>query len=78
MIFLDPDDRVFQPKSNRKSTTTGKASPDTHVCLYDPAEEDKSTFISKAAAAELYLAMSAYSSAAVRNTRTDRSRQQKK
>lgn len=50
------------------SQTTGKAPPDTPVCLYDPAEEDESTFISKAAAAELDLAMSAYSSAAVRNT----------
>lgn len=60
--------RVSLCELPRKVETTGKARPDALVCLYDPAQEDQSTFISKAAA-ELYLAMSAYSSAAVRNTR---------
>lgn len=49
MIFLDPDD-----KESPSVETTGKALPN---CLYDPAEEDQSTFISKAAAAELYTSL---------------------
>lgn len=43
MIFLDPDNKILSLCSKQSLTgsrTTGEAPPDTHICLYDPAEED--------------------------------------